>query len=60
MYNKGEKGKMDGKDHKSEVKKLEKSDGGSKKGKRKTCSHQRWGQEGFWKYIEDIKNILLQ
>lgn len=32
---------MDGKDHKSEVKKLEKSDGGSKKGKTKICSHQR-------------------
>lgn len=35
MYNKGEKGKMVGKDHKSEVKKLEKSDGGSKKAKGK-------------------------
>lgn len=32
---------MDGKDHKSEVKKLEKNDGGSKKGKTKICSHQR-------------------
>jgi len=32
---------MGGKDHKSEVKILEKSDGGSKKGKKKICGHQR-------------------
>jgi len=51
---------MDSKDHKSGVKKLEKSDRESKKSKRKICSHQRWGQEGFWKNIEDIKNLLIQ
>lgn len=36
------------------------SDGGSKKGNRKICSHQRWGKESFWKCIENIKYLLVQ
>lgn len=41
---------MDGKDCKSQIKKLEKW-WGKWKGKRKIFSHEKWGQEDLWNYI---------